>query len=160
VCARGACPAWSSGPSTSPLGVGGKLLLRRSPHVRNVSPHGWWVASYIERFEFRDARPSSPKARCLGWENMILVRAKTRDIAYRRALAVARSKTTRRWRRYGDPPGRLGRWVFEGLTNLLPVYEPLRHGAEIVWTDHGNLALGDIRRRVKRKRELPVFADA
>ena len=148
------------GPSTSPLGVGGKLLPRQSPHVRNQSPHGWWLASYLERFEFRDARPRGPEARCLAWENMILVRGKTRDLAYRRAIALARSKTTRRWRRYGDPPGRLGRWVFEGLTNLIPIYEPLRHGSEILWTDHGNLSLRAIRGRVKRKRELPVFADA
>ena len=135
-------------------------MSHRSHHLSTKSPHGWWLASYLERFEFRDARPRRPEARCLAWENMILVRAKTRDLAYQRAVALAKSKTTRRWRRYGDPPGRLGRWVFEGLLDLIPIYEPLRHGAELLWTDHGNLSLGAIRRRVKRKRELPVFADA
>jgi uncharacterized protein DUF4288 len=91
---------------------------------------------------------------------MILIRAKTRDIAYRRAVALAKASSTRQWQRYGDPPGKFGRWVFEGLVDLLPVYEPLRHGAEILWTDRGTLTLRAIRQRVKRKRELPVFADA
>jgi hypothetical protein len=135
-------------------------LPRRSVPLSSKSPHGWWVARYLERFEFRDAQPTKPEARCLTWESTILVRAKTRDIAYRRAVALASSKTTRQWRRYGEPPGRLGRWVFEGLVDLLPVYEPLRNGAEISWTDHGHLALRTIRRRVKRKRELQVFSDA
>lgn len=133
---------------------------RKAAHVRNQSPHGWWVASYLERFEFRGARSRRPQARFLAWENTILVRAKTRETAYRRAIAAAKSRSPGRWRRYGEPPGRLGRWVFEGLVDLLPVYEPLRHGAEILWTDRGNLSLGSIRRRVKRKRDLPVFADA
>lgn len=135
-------------------------MSHRSPHFRNISPHGWWVASYLERFEFRDAPPTSGRSRCVTWENMILIRAKNRDIAYRRTLALVKSDGTRRWRRYGKPPGRVGRWVFEGIVDLLPIHDPLRHGAEIAWTDHGSLALQSIRRRVKRKRDLPVFDDA
>ena len=91
------------GRSSSSLGVESTLLPGRATHVRNESPHGWWLTSYLERFEFRDAPPRRPEARCLAWENMILIRAKTRDVAFRRAVALAKSKTPGRRGRHGDP---------------------------------------------------------
>jgi hypothetical protein len=54
----------------------------------------------------------------------------------------------------------LGRWVLEGLSDLVPIYEPLRHGAEILWAEHRNTTIGWTRRRVKNKHELEVFNDS
>lgn len=130
-----------------------------SAHQRNRSPYGWWLATFLARFELRGARPRSVRSRCLVWESTLLVRAKTREAAHRRALRLAQSNTPRRWRRYGPPPGRLGRWVLEGLSELLPIYEPLRDGAEILWTEHRNTTVGWARRTVKGKHELSVFDD-
>jgi hypothetical protein len=133
---------------------------REAVHQRNQSPYGWWLATYLARFELRGAAPRNSRSRCLAWESTILVRANTREAAYRRALRLARLNTPRRWRRYGPPPGRLGRWVLVGLSDLLPIYEPLRHGAEIQWAEHRNTTVGWTRRRVKGRRELEVFDDA
>lgn len=133
---------------------------RDSVQQRNRSPHGWWLATYLARFELRGAPPPSSRSRCLVWENTILVRANTRETAYRRALGIAQANTPRHWRRYGPPPGRLGRWVLEGLSDLVPIYEPLRHGAELLWAEHRNTTIGRTRRRVKGKRDLEVFDDA
>src|SRR5262249_32716776 len=71
---------------------------RRKTTVRycNRSPFGWWLASYIERFEYDDEDKQNLDRRCLAWENTIVVRAKTRDEAYRKAVAIGRS---------GDPGG-------------------------------------------------------
>jgi hypothetical protein len=135
------------------------VKARTSVPQRNRSPYGWWLATYLARFELRGAAPHNSRSRCLVWESTVLVRAKTREAAYRSALRLARSNTPRHWRRYGPPPGRLGRWVLEGLSDLLPIYEPLRHGAEIQWAEHRNTTLGWARQRVKGKHELRVFDD-
>src|SRR5262245_15731795 len=108
---------------------------------RNRSPFGWWIAAYIERFELRSNGPVTPRSKCLAWENTILVRAPNRERAYQKAVAFASRDSTRRWRKYGEPPGQLGRWVFEGLTSLLPIYERLADGAELEWAEHRNITV-------------------
>ena len=126
---------------------------------RNKSPYGWWIASYIQRFEWKGKPPKSPRARCDAWENTILVRGNNRDAAYRKAVAFGKRACPRLWELHGDPPGRLGRWVYEGLTSLIAVYEPIEDGSEILWTEHANTTLGAVRRRCKRKRMLETYQD-
>lgn len=126
---------------------------------RNQSPFGWWLASYIQRFEFKDAQPKSLSARCLAWENTILVKAKNRELAYRKAVAIGKQNSAVKWSRYGSPPGRLGRWKFEGITSFVPIYEELQDGSEISWDEHRGTTLGAVRKRVKSKQELDTFED-
>jgi hypothetical protein len=54
---------------------------------------------------------------------------------------------------------RRGAWRFEGLTELLPVYERIEDGAEISWTEHSNRSVKKIKSLVRRKRDLAVFDD-
>jgi hypothetical protein len=62
------------------------------------------------------------------------------------------------WERLGAAPGRSGRWVFEGFTSLMPIYEPM-DGAEVLWSEFPNITIGALRRRVKPKGKLEVFED-
>ena len=117
------------------------------------SPHGWWVASYIERLEWSDEDGSNLRRRCLAWENTVLVKATNREQAYRRAMAIGRQSSGR----FRNLNGRVGEWRFEGLTSLLPIYDKLENGAEIMWVEHENRTVARIKRMVKRKRELECF---
>ena len=120
------------------------------------SPFGWWIAIYMERLEFGDEPKRDLDRRCLAWENTILVQARTRDVAYRKAIAAAR---------LGDgieghnSAGKKGTWRFEGLTELVPIYEKLEHGAEVLWAEHKGRTVRAIRSRVKPKSKLAVFDD-
>ena len=80
------------------------------------------------------------------WENTRLIRARNREQAYRKAMKLANvgmpSKTDG------------GEWQFEGISLLLPIYEELVDGAEILWTDHGSIGLAKLKKLVKSKREL------
>lgn len=127
------------------------------PH-RNRSPYGWWIASYLERFEYDDEDRRNSNRRCLAWENTILVKARTRDEAWAKAMTYGRRSEgiegrlgTRR---------RRGSWRFEGLTSLLPVYERLEDGAELLWVEHAGRSVRSIRALVKKKRELETFDDS
>ena len=125
---------------------------------RNRNHSGWWVASYIERFEYFDENKSNIARRCLAWENTVLIRARSREQAYRKAVALGRqSNGNEGW---NSETKRRGAWRFEGLTELLPVYEELIDGAEIFWKEHENRTVKTIKSLVKRKGNLTVFDDS
>jgi hypothetical protein len=135
------------------------MTMKRKMPWRNKSPYGWWTASYIQRFEWKSAPPIRPRSRCLAWENTILIHAKGREAAHGKAIKFAERSANSKWELLGDPPGRLGRWVLEGLTELLPIYEPIQDGSEIFWTEYSSAAITTLRRRIKTKGKLGVFQD-
>jgi hypothetical protein len=62
--------------------------------------------------------------------------------------------------RVGDPSKtRDGEWRFAGISMLLPVYDEIEDGAEIVWKDRGRLPVKRIKKLVKTKSQLTVFDD-
>lgn len=119
---------------------------------RNVAPHGWYVASYLLRFiELAEEGNDDPEKRFVTWENTILVKARGLNEAYDKAVKVA-MKETEPYK--GGPNGVDVQWVFEGITDLLPIYEELVDGAEIMWTKHGPRKLRNIRLRARTKDEI------
>lgn len=117
---------------------------------RNKSHSGWWVFCEVERW-VAVGRTAKRQKRFPVWENMRLIRARTREQAYKKAVKLATA----------GMPSRTegGEWQFVGLSLLLPVYEDLEDGAEILWTNHGSIGLEKLKRLVKAKEELPVFDD-
>jgi hypothetical protein len=49
--------------------------------------------------------------------------------------------------------GKKGRWVFEGVIDLVPIYEEFEDLSEILWNEHKNIAVKTI------KKELLSIAD-
>lgn len=130
--------------------------MKKANH-QHRSPTGWWIASYIERAVWDDARRPPESSRCTAWENTIIFKAKGRDSAYSKAVRLGSSNKST----FSDDAGkRVGRWVFEGLTSLLPIYDELGDGAEVFWRNHSGRALKSVRAMVKKKGELEAFDDA
>jgi hypothetical protein len=119
---------------------------------KNVSPVGWYVASYLLRFvELDRADKEEPDARFLTWENTIIVRAVDLDDAYDKTTVIATAHTVPY---KGGPDGVPVQWVFEGVTEILPVYEEIEDGAEIMWAERQPRKLKNIRTCVRRKGEF------
>jgi hypothetical protein len=113
---------------------------------RNRSPVGWYVAAYLLRFiEIRAVGNNNPRRKFLAWENTVLVKAKSLDQAYAKVARIGRA-ASKPYR--GGPNGIPVRWVFEGVTQLLPVYEEIEDGSEIMWAVHRSMMLKTLRRRV------------
>jgi hypothetical protein len=127
---------------------------RSAVPIQNRSPFGWWVASYLERFEWHGSKAKKHFV----WENTILIKAKNRDQAFQKVEKQGRTGRGE-WSLYGGPPGRKGRWVFVGITDLLPIYERLSDGAEILWQERPNMSTAAIQKLVRKKNQLAVFDD-
>jgi hypothetical protein len=122
------------------------------PYDKNTSPVGWYVGSYLLRFVRTEGSGNNdPGRRFLSWENTVLVKARSLDQAYAKVERLGRAKT-KSYR--GGPKGLPVRWIFEGVTDLLPLYERLRDGAEIMWTERSPRTLGSLRGLVKTKAKL------
>ena len=93
------------------------------------------MASYLLRFvETKDERKDNARRKFSSWENTVLVKARSLEHAYAKVTKIGRAKT-RPYR--GGPKGIPVRWIYEGVTDLLPVYEKLRDGAERAHSQDG-----------------------
>ena len=121
------------------------------PH-RNRNHTGWWIFREVEQWVPRRRAGKALPARRPVWENTRLVRADSREEAYRKAVALCRA----------EHPSKTndGEWRFVGLSLLLPVYEELADGAELLWTERGRMTAAGLKKLVRSRRQLPIFDDA
>jgi hypothetical protein len=118
---------------------------------KNVSPVGWYVASYVLRFvELAWKNVNDPDERFLAWENTVLIKARNKSHAYDKTVALAKAQT----KPYkGGREGIDVRWIFEGVTEILPVYDKIEDGTEIMWAKYTR-KLKTIRKKAKSKKQL------
>lgn len=119
---------------------------------KNISPVGWYVGTYLIRFIEMDAKHNDdPEARFLSWENTVIVKADSLSKAYDKVVKIAKT-ATRPYR--GGEAGIPVRWVFEGVTELLPIYEHLEDGSEIAWAEHKPRKLKSLKKLVRGRKEF------
>src|SRR5262245_1882031 len=117
--------------------------------MKDVSPVDWYVGTYQLRFvELEDKRNEVLSRQFLVWENTVLVKAKSLNEAHRKIVKLGRS--TRPYK--GGPNAVSVQWLFEGVVELLPVYEEIEDGAEIMWAER--------RRSLKEIRSLAGSASS
>mgnify|MGYP003608543243 CR=1 FL=1 len=116
---------------------------------KNVSPIGWYVGSYLIRFiEIEEMDNFDPEKCFLSWENTVMVKASNLDEAYDKIERIAKLDT----KPYkGGSDGVPVKWVYEGITELLPIYEELDDGAEIMWSERNPRKLKNLQKLVKKK---------
>jgi hypothetical protein len=118
---------------------------------RNRNHTGWWIFCEVEQWVSHRQKKLSKNSRCFVWENTRLIRATSRDHAYKKALKLGA---------LGHPtPTNGGEWRFAGISMLLPVYEKIEDGSEILWNKRGLMTVEQIKKLVKPKSKLSVFND-
>ena len=118
------------------------------------SAEGWYIAIVIERFEYYDEDVADPTRECTAWENTILVQADSHDMAYEKAAKIGKATEGVECT---DDSGRKGEWKFVGLGELLPVYEKIEDGAELMWMSHESITVEDANNLASHKSSLAVF---
>ena len=118
---------------------------------KNTSPVSWYIGSYQLRFvELADAFNDDPEHRFLCWSDTVIVRADNLDQAYDKVVAIGMARTEPY---KGGPQSVDVQWLFEGVTELLPIYEELEDGAEVMWAESTS-KLKTIRRQVVNKQDV------
>ena len=119
---------------------------------KNLAPFGWYVGSYLLRFvELADPNKDTEDERFISWENTVLVKASNLAEAYEKVAEIGRNASTPY---KGGPDGIDVQWEFEGLTELLPVYEELGDGCEIMWAERSPRMLKTLRKWIRSKDEF------
>ncbi len=127
---------------------------------RNKSPYGWWVATIIERFQFDDENLDNMRRRCRAFSNVVILKADEREDAYRKAIEYGESGIENK-SDWSNGKGRKGRWVFEGLSSLIPIYDELDpDGTEILFDDDNGITVGRVKSWVRKKEDLEAFDDS
>ena len=128
----------------------------KSSRRTNESHTGWYVAVIIERFEYYDEDVSNPDRECEAHENLVLIHADKAAQAYERAVEIG--KTCEGIECINDVTRRKGEWRFVGVNELLPVYDDLADGAEIMWTKHVGVTVASVEGMAKLKSEFGGFS--
>ncbi len=119
---------------------------------KNISPVGWYVASYIIRFvALEEQGNEDPEKRFTAWENTIIIQAENLEDAYDKITEEAKYQTEPY---KGGSEGIPVQWIFEGVTELLPIYEELEHGSEIMYREHNSTKLKNLRKAVRQRSEF------
>jgi len=119
---------------------------------KNISPVGWYVGVYIIRFiELNNEGNDDLEERFIAWENTRIIKAKSLDEAYDKLVKEA-GLSCKPYK--GGPEGVPVQWVFEGVTELLPIYEEFEDGSEIMYREHKPTKLKNLRKLVRRKNEF------
>ena len=127
--------------------------MRKESKIRwaNRNHTGWWLFEEVQQWVSNRQKRLSATSRCLVYINLRVVRAESRDEAYRKAVEFGQA---------GMPSKtKGGEWRFAGISMLLPIYDKIEDGSEILWKLRRLMPVARIKRRVKSKRQLPVFDD-
>ena len=110
---------------------------------KNISPVGWYIGSYLIRFIELDEKDNDDlEKRFHSWENTVIVKANSMEEAFEKIEIIAKSEEEPY---KGGPKGISVQWVYEGITELLPIYEELEDGAEVMWGEHSPRKLKNLR---------------
>ena len=114
----------------------------------------WYVAVLIQRYQFNETENTEDVSdTCDVEENMYLIKANDSNEAYRKSLVLGRAMDNVEC---VDDQGKKGHWKFVGINELLPVYDDLEDGCELLWTTH-YMSIREAESMVKQKKDLGVF---
>ena len=114
-----------------------------------VNKGDWFLVEIIEMCEPAITDKTNPLRRATTWGNYHLIKADSPAMAYDKAVKIGKTGN------YSfKSSGEKMKWKFAGIGDLLPIYEDLEDGAEIMWTDDGYISAKRTDRIVKTKREL------
>jgi hypothetical protein len=119
---------------------------------KNISPVGWYVGSYLARFiELEDPLNNDPESRFSTWENTVIVKAVDLDEAFDKieSIGIEHAEPYK-----GGSEGIPVKWEYLGVTEVLPIYEELEDGAEIMFTSRHPRKLKNLMCTVMKKGEL------
>ena len=110
----------------------------------------WYIVEIVEKYEPAGRNQIQDLRRVTTWGNHHLIKAKSPEEAFDKAVKLGEEKNYK----FINSDGIEMESVFVGIGELLPLYEDIEDGAEIMWTDYGDISNRRTERFVKSKEEL------
>jgi len=120
--------------------------------TEKISNHNkqWYLVEIIEKCEPADRAKTNDLRRVTTWGNMHLVKAKSSEEAYDKGMKIGKESEVK----YINSDKIEMEWTFVGIGDLLLIHEDIEDGAELMWTNYGDISNKRAERFAKSKDEL------
>jgi Domain of unknown function (DUF4288) len=93
----------------------------------------WYIVEIIEKCEPVTRNENQELRRVMTWGNFHLIKAKTPKEAYDKAVKIGKDGEYK----FINSNKLEMEWIFIGIGNIIPIYEDIEDGSEIMWEDYG-----------------------
>ncbi len=110
----------------------------------------WYIVEIIEKFEPVDRNEKQDLRRVSTWGNHHLIKADSPEKAFDKAVKLGKEKNYK----FTNSDKLEMESIFVGIGELLPIYEDIEDGAELMWNDYGFISNRRTMRMPYEKKEL------
>jgi len=110
----------------------------------------WFMVEIIEKLEPVERDESKDLRRVTTYGNFHLIKAESADEAYNRGIKLGQESNLV----FTNSDKVEMEWSFVGIGELLPIYEDIEDGAELMFTDYGNISHKRAMKMARDKTEL------
>ena len=117
-----------------------------------ISNHNgnWYIVEIIEKCEPVNRNENQDLRRVTTWGNHHLIKADSPEKAYDKAVKLGKESEYI----FTNTDKIEMEWIFVGIGELLPIYEDIEDGAELMWNDYGFISNRRTMRMPYEKKEL------
>lgn len=121
-------------------------------HVEKISNKNgnWYIVEIIEKCEPVERNEKQELRRVTTWGNHHLIKADTPEKAFDKAVKLGKEAEYK----FTNTDKIEMEWIFVGIGELLPIYEDIEDGAELMWNDYGFISNQRTMRMPYEKKEL------
>jgi hypothetical protein len=102
----------------------------------SIENGNWYIAEIIEKCEPVNRNEAQELRRVKTWGNFHLIKAETPKKAYSKAVKIGKKSEFK----FTNTDNIEMEWIFIGIGNLIPIYEDIEDGSELMWTEYGNIS--------------------
>jgi|TARA_B110000240_G_C13408614_1_gene414189 hypothetical protein len=110
----------------------------------------WYIAEIIEKCEPVERNEKQELRRVTTWGNHHLIKADSPEKAFDKAEKIGKEAEYK----FTNSDKIEMEWIFVGIGELLPIYEDIEDGAELMWNDYGFISNRRTLKMPYKKKEL------
>lgn len=110
----------------------------------------WYIVEIIEKCEPVERNEKQELRRVTTWGNHHLIKADSPEKAFDKAEKLGKEAEYK----FTNSDKIEMEWIFVGIGELLPIYEDIEDGAELMWNDYGFISNRRTMRMPYKKKEL------
>jgi hypothetical protein len=110
----------------------------------------WYIVEIIEKCEPVERNEKQELRRVTTWGNHHLIKADSPEKAFDKSVKLGKEAEYK----FTNTDKIEMEWIFVGIGELLPIYEDIEDGAELMWNDYGFISNRRTMRMPYKKKEL------